>query len=176
MKAKKCKICKTEFEPRLSLQKVCSTGCAIKLVEQDKQKRIKKGIRKDRERLKPRSEHTKEAQQAFNRYIRARDRSEPCISCGRHHQGQYHAGHYRTVGSNPELRFIEYNVRKQCQPCNMHLSGNLINYRIALIKKIGEDNVNWIEGNHPLRKYTIDELKEIKKEYNAWARELEKNE
>ena len=40
-----------------------------------------------KERMKTRGEWTKDAQTAFNDFIRARDSGAPCVSCGRHHQG-----------------------------------------------------------------------------------------
>jgi hypothetical protein len=68
------------------------------------------------------------------------------------------AGHYRTVGSSPELRFNEENCHIQCEHCNSHLSGNIIEYRKRLIAKIGIDRVEWIEGKHEPLKLSIDEI------------------
>jgi hypothetical protein len=42
------------------------------------------------------------------------------------------------------------------------LSGNGIEYRMRLIKKIGVDRVEWLEENgHEVKKWTKDELKEL---------------
>ena len=98
---------------------------------------------------------------AVNAYVRTRDDKEPCISCGRYHEGQYHAGHYRSTGSSPALRFDLANIHKQCMPCNTHLHGNLIPYRVNLIQKIGLAEVERLEGPQEPKKYTIDELKDI---------------
>jgi hypothetical protein len=117
---------------------------------------------------------TKKAQQIFNKYIRLRDVDLPCISCRRFHTGKYDAGHYRTVGSSPELRFNEDNNHKQCQPCNRHLSANLVNYRINLIRKIGEVSVAEIEGHHPPKRYTIANLKTIQKWYKRKTQRLQR--
>jgi hypothetical protein len=164
-----------------SLQVVCSTGCARSYVEkqaikkrEEKAKAERKILREKREALKSKGDHLKEAQREFNAFIRERDQDQPCISCGRHHQGQYHAGHYRSVGSAPELRFEEDNCHKQCSVCNNHLSGNLINYRINLIKKIGLERVEWLEGPHDPKNYIIEEVKDIKKKYRKETRELKK--
>lgn len=140
----------------------------------NKEKAERKAQRERREAIKTRSDYAREAQAAFNRFIRLRDAERPCISCGRHHSGQYHAGHYRTVGGHPELRFNELNCHKQCSVCNNHKSGNIVDYRINLAVRIGEDNLKFLEGPHKAKKYTIDELKEIKKEYAKKARDLEK--
>ena len=179
IKAKVCKICGEAFTPARSMQSVCSPRCAIKDAQNKRQEKhlreVRKTQRKERKKLKSRSDWMKEAQAAFNRYIRLRDKDEPCISCQRHHDGQYHAGHYRTVGANPELRFDENNVMKQCSACNNHLSGNLVNYRINLIKKIGLSAVEELEGHHPPKKYTIEDLKEIKQRYTKLAKQMEDN-
>ena len=103
----------------------------------------------------------KKIQTEFNKYIRLRDKDKPCISCGRHHQGQYHAGHYRSVGACPELRYDERNCFKQCAPCNNHLSGNLIEYRINLVKKYGQSAVDFLEGKHEPLNLTIPEAKDL---------------
>jgi len=114
----------------------------------------------------------KKAQTAFNAFIRAEDEKEPCISCQRFHDGQYHAGHYRTVGGHGELRFEEDNCHKQCSVCNNHLSGNIADYRINLVKKIGLSRVEWLEGPHDPKKYSIEDLKDIEATYKNKLKEL----
>lgn len=122
--------------------------------------------------VKPIGYWMKRAQSAFNAWVRARDAGLPCISCGRHHQGQYHAGHYRPAGSNPELRFEPDNCHLQCAPCNSHLSGNLTAYRPALIAKIGLGRVEWLEGPHDPKRYRKEDYQAIESEYKAKLKEL----
>jgi hypothetical protein len=182
VKAKTCKnpACGVSFKPSFSTaQKVCSWACGLAIAPENREKARKaiaevgrKEIRAAKERIKPRSQYVREAQQAFNEWIRLRDAALPCVSCGRHHEGQYHAGHYRTVGANPELRFEPLNVAKQCAPCNNHKSGDIVNYRIELVKRIGADKVDWLEGPHEPQRYTIEDLKKIKADYRALTREL----
>jgi len=164
----KCKVCRAEFTKRSMTHKACSPECSLILVNQAKEKEKAKVERLDRvktkkalESLKTRSDWMKDAQKVFNEFIRERDKADPCISCQRFHQGQYHAGHYLSTGARPNLRFVENNVHKQCQPCNTHLSGNLINYRINLIEKLGVEAVVRLETDFEPKKYTIDDLKEI---------------
>jgi len=173
MKAKKCKICNTEFSPFNSLQIVCSIPCAIKHAEGTATKKMRQEIRHAKEAIKTRQDWLKEVQTVFNRYIRARDKHEPCISCGRNHQGQYHAGHYLSVGARPELRFDELNCHKQCAPCNNYLSGNIALYRLALVKKIGQHKVDWLEGSHEPKKYSIEDLRQLKQLYKTKLKEIE---
>jgi hypothetical protein len=180
-KPKKCRVdtCRASFVPARLGQAVCSPACAILDAPKNQERarkaidqRERREIRAARQRVKSRADHMREAQQAFNEWIRLRDAALPCVSCGRHHQGQYHAGHYRTVGANPELRFEPLNVWKQCAPCNNHKSGDIVNYRIELVRRIGADQVEWLEGPHLPKKYTIEQLKAITAEYRAKAREL----
>ena len=178
-KACKNPDCRASFVPQRLGQAVCSPKCglAIKDVNKDKARkaidqRERREIKAAKERVKSRSDYLKEAQQAFNAYIRERDALLPCVSCGRHHEGQYHAGHYRTVGANPELRFEPLNVWKQCAPCNNHKSGDIVNYRIELVRRIGPEKVEWLEGAHEPKRYTIEQLQEIKVHYRALVRQM----
>jgi len=178
---KKCRVaeCRASFVPARLGQAVCGPACAIIDAPKNREKARKslaqierKEIKVRKERLKSRAEHLKDTQTAFNAWVRERDAELPCISCGRHHQGKYDAGHYRTVGSNPALRFEPLNCHRQCSPCNTQLSGNIVNYRIALVKRIGAEAVDWLEGPHEPKKYTIEELKAMTADYRAKTREL----
>ena len=178
---KTCRVCRAEFTPVKPLQKVCGYDCALTLAASDRAKAEKRAIVKDKKatkealgRLKSRATWAREAQAAFNAWIRLRDADLPCISCGRHHQGQWHAGHYRSVGAAPELRFDVLNVHKQCAPCNTHLSGNITKYRAGLIDRMGVHVVEYLEGPHMLIGFDIDDFKEIKRFYASKARELRK--
>ncbi|WP_397453928.1 recombination protein NinG [Pseudomonas sp. NA-150] len=171
--------CGTAFIPAQLGQKVCGWACglAIKDVNQERARKSlalveRKAIRAAKEKVKTRAGYMKETQTAFNTWVRHRDVDLPCVSCGRHHNGQWHAGHYRTVGGNPELRFEPLNCHRQCAPCNNHKSGDIVNYRIELVKRIGTDKVEWLEGPHKPQRYTIEELKTIKANYRAMTKEL----
>lgn len=179
IKPKTCKVCRSKFEPRMPMATVCGLECAKSLAVSIRGKAEKVAAVKDRretkaklEKLKTRSQWAKEAQAAVNRFIRLRDADLPCISCGRHHQGAYDAGHYLSRGARPELRFDELNIHKQCVPCNQHLSGNIVLYRINLLEKIGVDGVAYLEGPHEPKKYTVDDLKAIKAKYAGMAANL----
>lgn len=184
-KPKKCRVatCRASFVPSRMGQAVCSPACALADAPRHEPKARKaladigrKELRASKVKIKTRAQHMKEAQAAFNAWIRERDIGLPCVSCGRHHNGQWHAGHYRTVGGNPELRFEPLNVWRQCAPCNNHKSGDIVNYRLELVRRIGAEKVAWLEGPHEPRKYTVEEIKTIKAEYRAKTRELKKGE
>lgn len=175
-KPKTCKnpACRASFVPQRLGQVVCTYTCGLAIKEANEGRARKAIDQLDRQRIKPKAEYMREAQQAFNEWVRLRDAALPCVSCGRHHAGQYHAGHYRTVGANPELRFEPLNVHKQCAPCNNHKSGDIVNYRIELVKRIGAEAVEWLEGPHEAKKYTIEQLKAMTAEYRAKTRELKR--
>ncbi|MCF5708957.1 recombination protein NinG [Pseudomonas syringae] len=184
-RSKKCRVpeCCASFVPQKLGQTVCSPACAIKDAPRNQAKARKalaqverSEIKVRKEKLKTRSDHMKDTQQAFNEWVRHRDALLPCVSCGRHHEGKYDAGHYRTVGSNPALRFEPLNCHKQCVPCNQHKSGNVVEYRLELVRRIGIVNLEWLEGPHEPQKYTIEELKALTAKYRALTRELKKGE
>ena len=167
MRTRKCaiKACRKPFPPRSMTHKCCSEDCAAEHAKLEREKKDRQDRQKGLQALKTKRDYIKEAQVAFNAWVKARDASLPCVSCGRHHTGQYHAGHFLSVGAHPELRFEPLNVWKQCAPCNTYLSGNLLLFRRELINRIGQEMVDWLEGPHHARKYSIDELKNIAKEY-----------
>ena len=181
---KRCPACRVMFVPVRDSQAVCGEiECAIAHGQSEKGRAIagkalaevgRREIMVRKEALKSRADHMKDTQKAFNTWVRARDAELPCVSCGNHHKGKYDAGHYRTVGGNPALRFEPLNCHRQCSQCNTQLSGNIVNYRIELVKRIGAEAVDWLEGPHEAKKYTVDELKAMTAEYRAMTRELKK--
>ena len=184
MKPKTCTVCKTEYTPQKMGQKVCSPGCALTLGPSKRAKAAKVAQIKDKretkaklDAMKTRGQHIAEAQAAFNQFIRARDAGMACICCGRHsagmvHGGDFDAGHYRSRGSAPHLRFDERNVHAQLKQCNRYASGNVVGYRVGLIERIGLEAVEALESDQEPRRHTVEQLKEIKKTYSAKAKQL----
>lgn len=187
-KQKKCKSkgCGVLFTPTRPMQTVCSVMCAVLDArikrEQAETKKRQEQLRKDREtrdKLKTRSDWIKEAQREFNKYIRLRDASKPCICCGLplgHADvgGGFDAGHYRSVGSAPHLRFSEDNCHAQRKQCNRYGAGRAVDYRLGLIDRIGIARVEALESDQTPRHYTVDDLKAIRDKYRALAKQLEK--
>ena len=174
----RCKKCKIKFEPKVFLQKHCmeNTECINAELEHKKviaKKKWNKEKKVRKEALKTLSEYKKELQIIFNKFIRLRDKGLNCISCNKPCKKE-NAGHYRSVGGNPELRFEELNNNLQCEYCNTYLHGNLIDYRINLIKKIGIEKVEFLEGKHEPKHYTIEQIKGLKVIYRLKIKQLEK--
>jgi hypothetical protein len=184
MKAKKCKVCKKIFAPQKMGQKVCSPECAISMAVSERGKAEKvakvKERRADNEKreiLKKRGDWMAEAQSAFNLFIRLRDRhaGHACISSGKQLDwagNAVDAGHYRSRGSAPHLRFDERNCHAQSKHDNRYASGNVVGYRYGLIERIGLEAVRELETDQTPRKYTIDDLKAIKRKYMDKAKAL----
>lgn len=189
-KPKKCRVatCRASFVPSRMGQAVCSPACAMIDGPRHAPKARKaladierKDIKVRKEKLKSRADHLREAQAAVNEYVRLRDAHLPCISCDSTPNdndlmtgSRWDAGHYRSVGACPELRFEPLNIHRQCVKCNRNLSGNSVEYRIRLVQRIGAEKVAWLEGLHAPCKYTVDEIKAIKAKYRAMTKELKK--
>ena len=167
IKQKKCKICKAYFTPQRPLQLVCQWKCAIDFAKDTKIKTVKKEVKEAKLKLKSRSDWLKDTQVVFNKYIRLRDQDDGCISCGSKRAYAYHAGHYRSIGSAGHLRFNELNCHRQCSACNTHLSGNLIQYRLGLIGKIGIHAVETLESDNNTVKWSVEEIKLLKAQFSA---------
>lgn len=192
-KPKTCKVCRTKFIPFRSTQPTCGAyDCNVTyglqvIAKNDAAKARKeaKALREAKEAAKPRGKWLKEAQAVFNRFIRLRDANKPCISCDRVSVemtvgGAWDCGHFLSVGSHPELRFDENNAAKQCKTCNggagKYAKKNHTvsqSYRVNLIERIGLEAVEQLEGPHEPKKYSIEDLRQIKATYATKCRELE---
>jgi hypothetical protein len=177
LKPKKCALCGERFIPFSSLAKVCSMACSLDYVGAQAKKQQDKAAKAQKKEFldNDKSFQRAKAQKSFNEFIRLRDAGLGCVSCDKtiDWHGQWHAGHYKTIGARPDLRFNESNVHKQCSQCNNFLSGNVAMYRIELIKRIGEDRVLEIEkdAGNPM-KYTASDYKAIHTQYTKKVKEL----
>jgi len=169
---KKCKICGNNFKPFKTTQRVCSQQCAITYAKEKEKEKEAKAWRKEKARRKADlmtySQRLNKARRVFQKWIRERDKDKPCISCGTITSSLWDAGHYLKAEVFSGLIFDEDNVHKQCRKCNRYLSGNEVQYRLGLIKRIGEERVLALESKaneERLKKYTNQELQEIQVKY-----------
>jgi len=179
LRPKKCKGCGERFRPMRPMQTACGVECARVVASQKLAKDQSKADKAKRESLKTRRDYLEEAQRAFNKFVRLRDAGRPCICCGRPLElgangGGFDAGHYRSIGSAPHLRFEPDNCHAQSKQCNRWGSGRAVDYRLGLIGRIGLARVEALEANQETRKWSIAELKAIRDTYKAKAKELEK--
>lgn len=167
-----------------SLKAFCTYDCLKEFTARNADK-LREKVRKEkrgeekkaRDRLKTKSQWTKEAQKAFNAYIRARDRNKPCISCGipqTDEANKFDAGHYRSTGSAPHLRFNLLNCFAQCKKCNRWLSGNVADYRRNLISRLGVHRVEALEADQDIRNFDIAYLKRVKAIFTKRCKLIEK--
>lgn len=186
-KSKVCRVasCGASFTPARLGQAVCSPACGLLDAATNREKARKslaevgrKELRAAKERIKPKGQYMREAQAAFNAWVRERDSALGCVSCDRPStwSGQWHASHFRSVGSSPEHRFNPANVHKACSICNNHLSGNILGFLPELERRIGAEEVQALLGPSEPKRYTIEDLKALTAHYRALTRELKKGE
>lgn len=185
VKPKKCRQCGNVFTPKFrTTETVCSVNCGIAFgmarnakEEAKKAKTEAKEWAKEKkerkEAIMTHSEWLKILQVTFNTFIRTRDAEENCISCQRPLKGRkFDAGHFRSVGGNPQLRFNEENCFGQCVPCNRDKHGHLLEYRKKLVIKLGLEKVEWLENFNESSKLSITEIKEKIQYYKQKIKQL----
>lgn len=180
---KKCKGCKEWFQPTRSFQVACSPICAIKVTQESVEKKTRKEAsertRKDIEERRElrrrknelnRSGQLDKLQDLVNQWVvNVRDKDEGCITCGKKSDVKYDAGHYRTRGACPELRYELTNIHKQCSVnCNQHASGARLEYRDAILNKYGKDHLDWLDGPHPKLKDILPDNDAIEEQIKRW--------
>lgn len=184
LKPKKCKVCKATFTPISSFAQACGLDCALALVDKEKAKAARakrlqehRADKVKRDKLKRLADLISEAQTAFNAFIRERDKQagHRCISSGRALDwtgNGVDAGHYRSRGAAPQLRFNEANCHAQSKQDNRYGSGNVVDYRLGLIARIGLPAVEALEADSTVHKWTREELVAIKAMYQRRLKEL----
>ncbi|MCF4130789.1 recombination protein NinG [Klebsiella pneumoniae] len=199
---RKCKVCGEYFEPKfhdIRIRWCCPEHGAILAMEECEKEKVKAAAKRikeqkeaekagrkrrkaKRESFKTKAQWDKEAQSAFNRYIRIRDEGKECVSCGNPLIGKSNyltgsaidASHYRSRGAASHLKFNVFNVHSACTRCNRQLSGNAVEYRIRLIERIGQERVERLESDNEPRRFDIPYLQRIKSIFTRKARALEK--
>ncbi|MBG8796435.1 recombination protein NinG [Salmonella enterica] len=191
-----CKICKTKFIATYDNVWWCCPDHGYEYSQHllarkkaESERKRKQEAQQERRELKVRkaefktkAQWDKEAQSAFNRYIRIRDEGKECVSCGNPLIGNRNyltgsaidASHYRSRGAASHLKFNVFNVHSACTRCNRQLSGNAVEYRVRLIARIGLERVERLESDNEPRRFDIPYLKRIKSIFTRKARSLEK--
>jgi hypothetical protein len=116
---------------------------------------IKKEMKNKRERLK------NKAWKVFSDWIKQRD-DYHCVSCGAFDANQ--AGHF----FHNVLDFDEDNINCQCVRCNHYLSGNLAQYSVYLLSKLGKRRFEALYFRHFL------DLKSTKRDEKYYQDIIEK--
>ncbi len=183
--------CIVDWHRKQEAKKVRAVGVAQRKARTE----YRRETRRMREAIMGRGEWVKKVQKdAFNPYIRERDRNERCITCDRTNEevagtdgwkpgGLWDCGHYLSVGSHPNLRFIPDNAHKQCKSCNggskhYALKGRSVkeSYDVNIVERIGQAAVDALKADNDPRKYTIEELKQLYAHFTGLTRALKKGE
>lgn len=188
---KTCPHCRSKLEAGQRIHPQCIDGYAEAEAAKAKRKAEKQArmaakveratTRARKQALKRIPDLIKEAQHAFNAFIRERDKDKPCICCGlpltrggETTGGDFDCGHWRSVGNASHLRFDERNAHGQRKVCNRYGAGRAVEYRIGLIQRIGLAEVEALEAENTPRKWLRDELIAIRDHYRARLKELKK--
>ena len=201
-KRKRCKQCSELFQPERQMQPCCSPKCAVQYVqnkknkkeviknasETDRKENKKKLMQSNRENLSWQHDRT---QAAFNKmrvlqeklWFKERGLEPECISCGKQNM-DWCCGHLKTRGSQRELAYDERNTYLQCNRyCNKGLSGNINGnkttrgYLQGLRDRFGDECADEIIAyleRKRVKKWSWQELEEMRKRFNAEIRRLEK--
>lgn len=180
---KACAACGKDFLPFQTLQRVCATARCAKKFAVTKRKaeeaRDRVSIKARREALKTLGDWTKEAQVAFNAWVRTRDTlaGYGCIDCGKPFElakpgGSVDAGHYLSRGAAVHLRFDERNVFAQRKNCNRPGGATRADFRAGVIQRIGLAAVEQLEADQSLKQYRADDLKAIRDRYRQLLKEM----
>lgn len=176
---KPCKApkCGKVFEVRRFGQATCETvECALAYFREQKRQKALKQIRAERQVYRTKNRTIKQClaatQKEFNRFIRERDFGKACICCDRMTAdddlvtgSRWDAGHYRSVGAAPHLRFNEDNCHRQLVFCNQYRSGNHVEYRQGLIARIGLERVEALENDNTVVHWTREGLDALRRKY-----------
>lgn len=188
-KPRKCRCgCGRSFTPRTSLHVAATLECSLRLAESAGVKNANAAKKVERAEFKVRKEKAKrpadlkkEAQAAFNAFIRYRDLSagHNCIDCGKPFEpqkpgGSVDAGHFLSRGSHQNLAFDERNVFAQRKNCNRPGGTTAAAFRLGVIGRIGLEAVETLEADTTPRRYRADDYRRIRDEYRAKLRELKR--
>ncbi len=140
-----------------------------KRVEQSQRKKDKKRLKE----LMSRSDWFKKLERVVNQYVKhVKEKDKPCCTCGTSNN-KIDAGHFRSVGSCPELRFELTNIHNQCSVnCNQFGSGKRAEYNEYIINRYGVEHYNWLIGPHPSLKEQFTTWQDIEDEIKRYRKLL----
>lgn len=198
---KRCPYCRKYFPSekmtRFGSMLFCCFEHAVQYANKpstkDKGRKLERKENKERKRELDRNSipwQLKQTQIAFNKmrvleeikWFNDRGLDPTCISCGKSNM-DWCCGHFKTRGSQSNLRFDRKNTFLQCNRyCNMGLSGNIEGnkntrgYKQGLIDRFGEEEaksiLDYCESNTIPVKWTREMLETMRAEFNKRAREL----
>lgn len=191
-KPPKCQVCKRRLEhigQRLHdgcvdtwIARQLAKQAAAKKKKAEAAKKEERAVdRVQRESLKKFTKLRAEAQDAFNEYIRERDRDKGCFVCGRAFEftagslgGVMDAGHVRSRGAAGHLRFHEDNCHAECKECNSSWGAKPHEIEAGAIRRIGQERYDVLKNDNRPEKWTRDDMRMVRDTYRAKAKALQK--
>jgi ssDNA-binding Zn-finger/Zn-ribbon topoisomerase 1 len=121
----------------------------------------------------------KKALDLYSQVIKLRAASEGkliCYTCNKPlvlKSSDCQLGHFLSRGAYPGLTFHSDNSRVQCYRCNVHLHGNVIEFRERLINEIGYNKVTALElSRHTQVKWSRSDFHEMIDRFSAEIKDL----
>ena len=189
----RCKVCRDKFEPKYFLQKACfNPKCLAEWAKKDRETKADKAhaVKKKAFRLSDTKLQHDLTQTVFNKlrvlqekkWFADRGLEPECISCGKKNM-DWCCGHFKSRGAQGNLRYVQENTYLQCNKyCNMSLSGNISGtkttrgYTVGLFDRFGDEEaariIEYCETNTAVKKWTGEELQEMRKDFNLQIKEL----
>lgn len=187
----RCKHCKGKLDlGQRILHPACIDDFAVAEAARMERKKAKEAraaakvekaeTRRRKEAIKTIPALIREAQVAFNAWVRARDAILPCICCGKPFEpmkpgGSVDAGHFRSRGAAGHLRFNEDNCFAQRKNCNRPGGTTYAAFRAGVVARIGEARVTALEADNTPHKWDRDELISIRNFYRGRLKEIRSN-
>lgn len=184
-KPPRCKVCRVRLD-QLRPGQIVHVECAeewalrVRAKRLEAQKKQERAVdRSKREEMKSVRRLIPEAQEAFNEYIRERDKDKGCFVCGAAFEftagslgGVMDAGHVRSRGAAPQLRFNEDNCHAECKHCNGSFGAKPHEIEEGAIRRIGPERYAALKQNNAAHKWTREEVRGIRDTYRAKLKEL----
>lgn len=184
MKPRTCETCQTIFTPQRMGARACSPMCAIRLVKAEKKvKAQEKKVERAQDKVKlaklePLSKVEKRTEKAVNAYARARDfhAHRGCVSCDKpwDWDGRWNASHFRSVGAASGVRFNLWNIHSACWICNQIYSGRIDQYEPEIVRRIGQEKVDWLKAQNKPVRYSREYLERLRAVFAKKLRRLER--
>lgn len=184
----RCPQCKGKLESGQRIHPDCIDAYAEAMAAKKEREDAKRAIaaakaeraedRKKRDAMKRISDLIASAQEAFNAFIRERDKDKGCFVCLRPFlpiDGRVqHAGHVRSRGAATHLRFNEDNCMGECEGCNGPRGAKPHQIKAGAIARIGAERFEALENSNEPHKWTREELIGIRKTYQEKLKALKR--
>jgi hypothetical protein len=184
-KEKACRVCHLPCTPFNSMLPVHPGECQQKFAEAHVARSQRKREMAERRAVKEKlqaiekiSVFEKRAEKVVNEYVRLRDRCKGlgCVSCDKpaSWDGQWHASHFRSVGAATAVRFNLWNIHSACWICNKLYSGRIDQYEPEIIRRIGQEKLDWLRAQNKVTKYSREYLERLRAVFAKRVRRMKK--